>query len=90
MPKNDNSDIFKNTVAFILRKYNSAVSAGKDIQSAFDAVKEIANKKGAPYYSVFGEIGKALTRNELPSMLQIKQASEYCKLSGESVLVKSS
>lgn len=78
--KSENSiDIFKKTVNFIIKKYNSAISNSKSIQGTFDAVKEMAYKKHVPYYSVFGEIGKALEINELPSMQQVKEAYEYCK-----------
>ncbi len=83
LPVSSAPEVYKTTVGFILKKYNSAVSMGKDIQATFEAVKELANRKGALYYSVFGEIGKSLLRNELPSMQQIKHASEYCRLYGK-------
>jgi hypothetical protein len=80
LPINNNSDLYRATTVFILRKYNAAVSNGKDIQTAFDVLKEMANKKGVRFYSVFSEIGKTLQNNGLPSMQQIKQASEYYKV----------
>lgn len=79
LPNGHSSDIFRNTVDFIIKKYNSAIASGNSIVGAFDAVKEMANKKGIKNYSVFGEIGKRLQNNELPTMQQLFLASEYLK-----------
>lgn len=80
LPVDHASDIFKATLDFIVKKYNSAISSGNSIAGTFDAVKEIASKKGIRNSSVFGEIGKRLQNNELPTMQQISQASEYIKV----------
>lgn len=79
LPGRDAVATFKITTEFILKKYNSAISAGKGIESTFEGIAKIAKNKGVRQYSVFGEIGKRLQNGELPSMLQIGQASEYCK-----------
>lgn len=76
----NSSNLHKSTVNLILKQYNSAISSNKNIQSAFEILKELAHKKGVPYSSVFGEIGKALQNNELPSMQHINQAKEFCKI----------
>lgn len=80
LSRNNGSDTISYTANFIMKKYNSAISNNRSIQATFDFVKEQANKKGARFYSIFGEIGKMLENNTLPNMQQIKQASEYCKL----------
>ncbi len=77
---NNSSELFKGTVNFIIRKFNSAINAEKNIQTAFDVVKEQALKKKAPFYSVYGEIGKRISSGQLPTMLEVLQASHYFKL----------
>jgi hypothetical protein len=79
LPTRSNVTAFKTTVEFILKKYNSAISAEKDIESVFDGIQEIAKNKGVRQYTVFGEIGKRLQNSELPSISQLTRASEYCK-----------
>jgi hypothetical protein len=73
------SNLFTQTTSFLIKKYNDALMVGDNLQSAFDVVKEMAFRKGIPYHSVFGEIGRLLQNNELPSMQQVKQASGYSK-----------
>ena len=77
---NGSEDIFKATVGFIVKKYNSSISTGKSISATFDAIKEQAKRKSVKYYSVFGDIGRKLEMNELPSMIEVKEATEYCRL----------
>lgn len=74
------AELHKNTVNFIVKKYNSAIAAEKDIQAAFDVVKEQALRKNAPYYSVYGEIGKKLAAGELPAIGQVIQACHYFQM----------
>lgn len=74
------TDIFTKTVDFIIKKYNKAMAGGESVSSYFDAIKEIANKKNAKYYSVYGEIGRKLQNNEMPSLNQILQAYEFVRI----------
>ena len=75
--ENNEEDLYKRTADYIVKKYNSAISLGNGIEYTLNSIKEIAGKKEIKYYSVFGEIGKALAANTLPTIKQIRQASEY-------------
>ncbi|MDR3713087.1 MAG: AIPR family protein [Puia sp.] len=75
----ESSDLFRNTVGFIIKKYNAAFESGSGIKGEFDLLKELAKKKGVSYYPVFSEIGKSLHDFQLPTMQQIIHASEYIK-----------
>jgi len=70
-------NLYANTVEFIVKKYNSAITSGNSIEGTFSAVREMADRKGIRNCSVFGEIGKRIQNDELPSILQVLQASEY-------------
>jgi hypothetical protein len=50
------------------------------VQATFDVVKQQALKKNAPFYSVYGEIGKRISAGELPTMQQVVHATHYFKL----------
>ncbi|GAA3951454.1 AIPR family protein [Chitinophaga oryziterrae] len=69
--------LFSDATNFVIKKYNEAIIKGDNVQSSFDALKELGFKKGIRHYSVFGEIGKLLENGELPSMSQIRQVIEY-------------
>jgi len=79
LKKDNNSQTYSSTINFIIKKYNSAITNSKDIEASFQAVKELARRKGVKFYSVFGDIGECLKNSELPTMRQVKEASEYIK-----------
>jgi len=81
------SEMVRNTVNFVIKKYNSAISAENSILAVFDVVKEIAKKKGVMYYSVWGEIGRSLKSNEMPSMQHVLQASEYLAVTNNNDII---
>ena len=70
-------NLYFNTVEFIIKKYNSAITSANSIQGTFSAVREMARKKGLGNFPIFEEIGKRIEDGELPSMIQILQASRY-------------
>jgi hypothetical protein len=76
----NNTELVKNTVAFLIRKYNAAINSEKNVQAMFDVVKEQALRKNAPFYSVYGEIGKCISAGQLPTMQQVVHATHYFKL----------
>jgi hypothetical protein len=76
----NHSGLVKNTVAFLIRKYNAAINSEKNMQATFDVVKEQALRKNAPFYSVYGEIGKCISAGQLPKMQQVIHATHYFKL----------
>lgn len=75
-----NDNLYERTAQFIIRKYNSAVTKGEDAGLVFSILRDIAGSKKAPYYSVFGEIGKCLNEKKLPDLQQLHQASSYVKM----------
>jgi hypothetical protein len=75
--KNEPEDLLPMTFDFILKQYNKAIESGLDIKSEFELLSEIANRKGAKYYSVFNEIGKDLEQGKLPTIKQLINASNY-------------
>lgn len=75
--KNDVDELLPTTFDFILKHYNRVIESGLNLKSEFELLSEIANRKGAKYYSVFSEIGKHLEQGKLPSIKQMFNASNY-------------
>lgn len=79
----------KHVLDFVVTKYNSAIEKNEDILSVFDAIQKIAAAKGAKQTGVFNEIGKALSRGELPGVRQLQVASDYTgMLKSNAVILK--
>jgi len=79
LPADRGADLFKRTAQLITKWYNTALTSGRTPQDEFDALQELARKKGIKFYSVFSEIGKNLQSKMLPAMIQVVQASEYLR-----------
>ena len=82
--KIENNNKFKNTLDFIIRKYNICIENHDDIIQTFDKISLIATAKNVKYNSVFSELGKKLGSGEAPSIKQIfskiqKSCSEYSR-----------
>ena len=60
---------------FVLQTYNTALSSGEDVESAFNNVQEHAKLKGIKYSSVFGQMGLLLKSGEAPTIKQPWYAS---------------
>lgn len=75
--KIENNSTFKNTLDFIIRKYNICIENHDDIIQTFDKISLIATAKNVKYNSVFSELGKKLGSGEAPSIKQIFYASHY-------------
>lgn len=72
-------NLYTITVNFIIKKYNYCLANEKEVKVIFNSLSEFAKKKEVKNYLVFNEIGKLLEKNVLPSIKQIKYASEYVK-----------
>ena len=57
--------------------YNSSVSENKDIVSEFNRHSEIASHKKSLYSSSIATIGRKLENGQTPSLLELKQSSNY-------------
>lgn len=57
---------------FVVSTYNNCAEEGRDVLSEFQRQREIARIKGAKYYAVFDEIGKALAAGNSPDIKQIQ------------------
>lgn len=75
--KIENNNLFKNTLDFIISKYNKCIENHDDIIQTFDKISLIASAKNVKYNSVFSEIGKKLKAGAAPSIKQIFYASHY-------------
>lgn len=75
--KIENNNLFKNTLDFIINKYNKCIENHDDIVQTFDKISLIASAKNVKYNSVFSEIGKKLDTGVAPSIKQIFYASHY-------------
>ncbi|BCY29336.1 AIPR family protein [Flavobacterium okayamense] len=73
----ENDNLLKNTLYYIIKKYNSCIETNQDVVSFFEKIGFLAKSKGIKYESIFGEIGKKLKSGESPSVKQIYYASYY-------------
>jgi hypothetical protein len=69
--------IYNNSLDYIIKKYNKALSESKDVYDEFMKTYEIANNKGIQYSNVFDTIGKSLKNGLAPSLKEIYYASFY-------------
>ncbi len=65
----------KNSIDFIVKKYNSAIDGGNNVSSEFDKVAELCTVKNIKYGSIFREIGKLLSEGSTPTIKQVIYAS---------------
>jgi hypothetical protein len=70
----------RNSLDFIVKKYNDSVGNNEDIVSKFSAIKQLAAAKKAKYPPVFDEIGRALFEGNLPALDQVRVAANYVDL----------
>lgn len=74
--KTDSQDItLRNSMDFIVKKYNSAIDGGSSVISEFDKIAELCNVKNIKYGTVFREIGKLLSDGDTPTIKQVIYAS---------------
>ena len=76
----ESGSLLKDTLDFIVAKYNTAIENGQDIIGEFSGVRQLAAAKGASNTAVYDEIGKMLRAGQLPTIQQLKHASVYVSL----------
>ena len=69
-----------NTLDYIIKKYNAAIESNLNVKSEFSALSELAQRKGAKYYSVFDEIGRQLEQGVPPTIKQLYNAENYVSM----------
>lgn len=75
---NSGNDIYKNTLSFIINRYNRIVeSKSNSFEEEFSKIGNIASSKSIKYSHVFFEIGKLLKQGYAPSLKQLYYASFY-------------
>ena len=75
---NSEIDIYKNTLSFIVNKYNKVVDSQSDnLEDEFSKIGNFASAKNIKYSHVFFEIGKLLKNGNAPSLKQVYYASFY-------------
>jgi len=65
------------TLFYVVKKYNQALSNGNDVAEEFDNIGTIAHAKKSKYASVFGQIGASLKQGDAPTIKQLYYASHY-------------
>jgi hypothetical protein len=76
----DEDDSWIKATDFVVGTYNKCVEDGGDIVSEFQRQREIAKIKGAKFYAVFDEIGKALAGGSSPDIKQMQSVGNVAFL----------
>jgi hypothetical protein len=77
--KVDQNEILIYTFGKIVETYNRCVANNLSISDEFDKISQVAALKKVKYGSIYGVIGRKLSRGEQLSLIEIFQASNYYK-----------
>ena len=77
--ESEQNEILSYTLKKIIEIYNHCIPQGISIISEFDKISQIAALKKVKYSSIYGVIGRKISKEEELSLVEIYQASHYYK-----------
>lgn len=80
----DSNYVFYETLNWIIKKYNSSIELGNNLDSEFDKIRELGERKGVKFATVFTQLGKQFEEGNAPTVKQVFYATNYFKKVNES------